>query len=149
MFGACYTEEDGIPEHNQCHCVKKSNKWQIERSLLKGGCQTKQVPGADVAFDGLCVYSSSYAQAAKATTTLPEFNAFGVRITTTTAVPTLPAGEFQYAVGEKIQAQNSKGVWKDAQIVAQGKGKVKVHYIGFNKRFDFWEPQLSSKLKKK
>jgi len=148
MFGACYTKDAGVPGHNKCHCVQKKNKWQIEKSLLRGGCQTKKVPGVAKTFDGLCVFGD-YEVVAKETTTKPEFDVFGVRIVTTTPVPTLAPGEQKYQVGEKIEAQNSKGVWKDAEVVARGVGKVKIHYVGFNKRFDKWEPELSSKIRKR
>jgi len=146
MFGACYTTDRAVPGHNKCHCVKNTNKWQIEKSLLKGGCQTKKIPGVAKTYEGLCVYGD-YAVVDKDTTTPPPFDVFGVAITTTTPVPTLAPGEKKYAVGDVVEAQNSKGVWKKAEIVARGVGKVKVHYVGFNKRFDFWEPELSSRIR--
>lgn len=148
MFGACYTTDNRVPGHNKCHCVKKSNKWQIDKSLLKGGCLTKKIPNVFKTYEGLCVYPDAYSVAEKETTTPPEFDAFGVRIVTTTPIPTLAAGEKKFEVGEKMKAQNSKGIWKDATIVARGVGKVKVHFEGYHKRFDFWEPELSSKLQK-
>lgn len=149
MFGACYTTDGSVPGHNKCHCVSKTNKWQIDKSLLKGGCQTKKIPGIAKTFEGLCVYRDGYTAVAKDTTIPPQFDVFGVPITTTTPIPSLAPGEKKYEVGEKIEAQNSKGAWKNAEIVARGVGKVKVHYVGFNKRFDFWEPELSSKIRKK
>jgi len=147
MFGACYTTDSSVPGYNKCNCVEKSNTFQIEKSLLKGGCRTKKIPGLPKTFQGLCVYPDSYTLAAKETTTAPEYDVFGVAITTTTPVPTLAPGVELYKLGANIQAMNSKGDWKNAEVVARGVGKVKVHYVGFHERFDFWEPELSSKLR--
>lgn len=148
MYGACYTEDTSVDEHKQCLCVKTSNTWMITRSLLKGGCSTKKIPGETKTYIGVCRYPSAYSVKDKTTTQQPQFNVFGVKIQKTTASPTLAPGEERpFKVGDLVLVKNTKGIWKQATIHALGVGKVKVHFDGFHKRFDKFVPELSPDIK--
>jgi len=111
MFGACYTEDSSVVGHKQCLCVKASNTWMIKKSLLKGGCSTKRIPGEEKTYQGVCKYPSSYVVSEKQTTKPPEFDVFGVRVKTTTAVPTLPAGEERpYKLADLVLVRTPKEI---------------------------------------
>ncbi|CAL1278921.1 unnamed protein product [Larinioides sclopetarius] len=64
----------------------------------------------------------------------------------TVKLPQVPGIEWR--IGEPLQA-NEKGIWYNAKIIDINyvKGTVKIHYLKWNSRYDFWLPMESDRLR--
>jgi len=135
-WGACYVQDTtGVPPHLQCLCVPPTNKFMIEKSMLKYGCATKQIQGRKQSYDGLCALDSF--QIPK-----PGQNMKNVAVAAPTSADCVTVTK-----GQKIQCKNRSGAWKACSVVQTGKSRAKVHFEGFEARFDKWVQLCSGELK--
>jgi len=133
-WGACYVKDkSGVPVHNQCFCAATTNSFVV-KTLLKHGCETKKINGAEKSYDGLCKLDGF---------TIPKP---GQKLKPIAPVKSVAA--LSVTQGEKLQCKTRSGAWKGCTVQMVGKARAKVRFDGFSAKFDKWVQLDSGDLKK-
>lgn len=126
-WGACYVKDkSGVPAHKQCFCVQPNNGFLISKSLLKYGCDTKQILGLPKSYDGLCRLDGFYIPkpGEKMSKTKPK------------AVPN--QNQLKLVKGQNLECKTRSGVWKACLVISTSPdgSRAKMRFVGFGARFD-------------